>query len=138
MNREALLELLIYSLDNSISKDEKARLDHALKTDKWLALQQQELLKLRNYLENNYKEEVPTVDYSDKILAQIKEEQLNKYSGWLVSIYPKVAVACGIFILFSLLHLTFSTDNLTVDTLVGLEDIAPEDAYTYINFQQLD
>ena len=135
MDRDALLELLIYSMDNPISEIDQAKLDRALETDHWLIIQQQNLLKLRAHLENKNQEGNIAIDYSDKILSSIEKERFIIQPGWLGRLYPRVAVACVLIVLFSMLHLTFSSDKITVDALVGLEDIAPEDAYTYLNFQ---
>ncbi len=138
MERDALLELLIFSLDNEISEEEQLKLTHALEEDKWLQTQREKLLAMRAFLSEEYRATDRVFDLSGPILEAVEREKQMKFLHGFSSLYPVVAAACIVLFIAVFLHFTFSSDGLSVDTLVGLEDIEIEDAYTYLNFQEAD
>lgn len=128
-------DLLIFSLDNELSDSDKNRLEKALKTDSSLRKERAELLKMRSMFTNFSISE--NDNFSSEILRKIEirdSQNERDFSTKFITLFPKVAAACVVFLLMTFSVVYFSDSNFASDELVGVEEFSMEDAYSYLEF----
>ncbi len=127
------LELLIYSLDNKLSKEEQQQLDTALNSSAELRVEQKKYLMLKNVVSNIT---FPKAEnFTENILNKIKDKKAkNNFSNNIIQLFPKVAIAASflLFITWSIIY--FTGDNIVINDLVGVGELSPDEAYSLLSF----
>ena len=123
---EKILDLLIYSLDNELTDTQQKMLDEALQNSEALRQEQARLLHMRKELAAF--SAAPDATFSSNVLQVLEQPQ----SFNIVQLFPKVAAASVLLFIGSLLAIYFSEGNLSMEAIVGVQDLTPEDAYSYL------
>lgn len=126
---EKILNLLIYSLDNKLTEAQQEMLEEALQSSEMLQKEKARLLHMRNELASFSVE--PDDTFSSEVLLQLE----NPKSLNIVHLFPKVAAASVLLFMGSLLAIYFSEGNLSMEAIVGIQDLTPEDAYSYLGLE---
>ncbi|MEL6923436.1 MAG: hypothetical protein AAFO94_05250 [Bacteroidota bacterium] len=133
MERNELSALLAYSLDNELSAEQQQILDKAFAKYPDLLKEREELLQLRQLLGRQRLS--PNKQFVNTVLEGIATEHRpteKSLSGSLVQLFPKVAAACVIVLLVSLLNLYLNGDGWSTEALLGLSELTPDDAYSIL------
>lgn len=129
---EKIIDLLIYSFDNPLSKEEQNQLNHALKGSSELRAEQERLLKMREKLKRS---NVPKdTDFVDRVMQRLEQEKIipsGNLNVVFLKWFPKIAAACILLLLTSFLSIYLDEGQLSSDALIGLSDVTPEEASTY-------
>ncbi len=134
MDKNALLELLTYSLDNQLNEDEREQLDAALKQFSWLRREQKALLTIREKLRSfNIAEDA---EFSNNVMQRLGDFAIKKHEASIINLFPKVAAACLILLFAALINIYFVEGNLNTDTIIGIEDVSPDEAQAYILYEE--
>ena len=129
MKKETINELLLRSFDQELSAGEKARLDAALAGSEELRLEKQRLEKVR-YLLGSL-QAGPPGGFVDGVMARLKASTAE---ATLLSLLPRAAAACLIILLLALAGIYLAEGSLSTDAIIGVANLAPEDAYTYLEY----
>ena len=129
MKKETINELLLRSFDQELSAGEKARLDAALAGSEELCQEKQQLEKVR-YLLGSLQAE-PQRGFANSVMARLKASTAE---ATLLSLLPRAAAACLIILLLALAGIYLAEGSLSTDAIIGVANLAPEDAYTYLEY----
>ncbi len=138
MNNKAL-ELLIRSLDEELTAAEQQQLGQYLKESEALRKEKALLLKMRAGLADMKATAHP--GFADQLIRELSQEQQpdqEKESQLFVIInhlFPKVAAACVIVVVLTVLATFLMEGSLSLEAFIGVQDLSPEDAYTLIDLQ---
>lgn len=126
--------LMLKSLDESLSKEEQIKLDQTLNTSLEMQKEYQELKQMRHLLEH-YNVPDDTLWSDQEILDFIPAARSkNGAKIFLLGRYwSKIAVACVIAFVVSLGSVYYQNGSLDGDTLVGIDEINADEAYTYLS-----
>jgi len=139
MDRSALIDLMIYSLDHELSDQEKAVLKKALKEHQWLREERAQLLAMRQQLRGMKAQFGVFPSFTASVLGQIDQPNIEKGGPTILAKwFPKIAAACLLIVTVSLVNLYLSSEVFSVDAIIGLEDLDPDEAFTYLNSQSTD
>jgi hypothetical protein len=130
--KQEWLDLLIYSMDNSLTPEEQKTLDEALSLSKALRKEQEQLLAMRNLLSQNTPPASPI--FVENVIAKLARPQQPKLTTIIVDLYPQIAAACVLFIAVALSAIYVSEGSLTYDALVGVNELNFGDANTLIDY----
>jgi hypothetical protein len=126
--------LMMKSLDESLSIDEQIKLDETLNSSQEMQKEYQELRQMRHLLEHY---EVPDdALWSDQEILDfipVTRSQNGARIFLLGRYWSKIAVACAIAFMVSLGSVYFQNGSLDGDTLVGIDEINADEAYTYLS-----
>jgi len=128
-----ILELLALSFDQDLAKEEQQQLDEAFAKHPELEKEKAELLALRTSLASQKIR--PNADFVNSVLEKTratKSVQKNGFENTITNLFPRVAAACVIVLLASLLSIYFQEGGLNTETLLGLTEISPEEAYSFL------
>lgn len=130
---EKMIELLLYSLDNELTKAEQEQLDTALANSAALRAERDALLEMRNALANFSVDEDAT--FTDDLMQRIQIEKRNvPIQSNIRKLFPRVAAACILLVLLSVVAIYMTEGNLSIEAIVGVQDLSPEDAYSYLDY----
>ena len=129
---EKNLDLLIYSLDHPLNAAEQATLDAALAGSEALRAEQERLLRMREALSDLSVSEDPA--FSADLLQKLESGKRQKIGAAIHRIYPKVAAAAVLLFLITAISIYLTEGNLSVEAIVGTQDLLPEDAYSYLGY----
>jgi len=129
MKKENINELLLRSFDQELSPEERAGLDAALADSEALRREKQQLEKLRNLLGGLRAEADRT--FAGKVMSKLGASPVE---ATLLSLLPRAAAACLIILLLTLIGIYLSEGSLSTDAIIGVSNLAPEDAYTYLEY----
>ena len=128
---QALYNLLLASFDRALSDEEQLALNQGLETSAELRKEQAKLQKIRDLVSEQSPEFEPF--FAGRVLHKI--EALEKERGianWMTRMFPKVAVS-GIAVIVLLIASTyFMEGSFSLDTLLGIAEVATEDADYYL------
>ena len=124
-----LQQLMIHALDNDITPEEAQLLEQALKEYPELHAEREELLRMRSLFAEL--KEVPKLNIESKVLEAIKT---NHFVYQLSSALPRVAAACLLLIISCLIGIYFSEGSLDMEAILGVSELSPEDAVTYLTY----
>ncbi len=127
MKKENIQELLLRSFEEELSGEEKSRLEAALETSAELRREKQQLEKLRQML--GALQAGPDESFVDVVMEKVNASPVG---ATLLSLLPRAAAACLIIILLTLIGIYLAEGSLTTDAIIGVSNLAPEDAYTYL------
>ncbi len=127
-------ELLIHSLDHPLGEADQKRLDHALAQSVELRKEKEELLKMRSLLASLSVESDPNWhdELMSKLPARKTEAKIIQHPFTMASIFPKLAAACAIILLLSVVNIYREDGTINRDTLVGVEEYTADEAYAYL------
>lgn len=128
-----ILELLALSLDQELTKEEQQKLDEAFAKYPELEKEKAELLEMRSLLVKQ--EIVPNTSFVNSVLEKTRQTKLVTQKGFntiMTSLFPRVAAACVIVLLVSLLSVYFQEGGLSTEMLLGLTEISPDEAYNIL------
>ena len=129
MKKETIEELLLRSFEQQLSAEERGRLDAALAGSEELRREQQQLEKVRHWLGSL--QATPKNGFVDGVM---KELNTSPVEATLLSILPRAAAACLIILLLALAGIYLAEGSLSTDAIIGVANLAPEDAYTYLEY----
>lgn len=129
MKKENINELLLLSFDQELSPEERAGLDAALADSEALRREKQQLEKLRDLLGGLRAEADRT--FAGKVMSKLGASPVE---ATLLSLLPRAAAACLIILLLTLIGIYLSEGSLSTDAIIGVSNLAPEDAYTYLEY----
>ncbi len=124
-------ELLMRSFEEKLSEPEQRRLENALKKSKELQLERDEIIKMRSLFQHFTISENPT--FTKAVLKRVELSKSENVQAVLVRLFPRIAAACILFLLVSILGLYLVDGGLSMDSIVGLDNIS-EDTITYLEF----
>jgi anti-sigma factor RsiW len=124
-----LQQLMIRALDNEITPQEAQQLEKALKEYPELRAEQEELLRMRALFAEL--KEVPKLHLERSVLEAIRA---NRFVYQLASALPRVAAACVVLIISCLVGIYFSEGSLDLEAILGVSELSPEDAVTYLTY----
>ncbi len=129
MKKDTINELLLRSFDEELSPEERAGLDAALADSEALRLEKQQLEKLRNLL-GGLQAEVDRT-FAGKVMSKVS---ISPVEATLLSLLPRAAAPSLIFLLLTLIGIYLAEGSLSTDATIGVSNLAPEDAYTYLEY----
>lgn len=129
MKKESIHDLLLRSFDQELSTEEAARLDAALSGSEDLQQEKRQLEALRQ-LAGELKV-APVDGFADGVLAKLHTSPVE---ATLLSLLPRAAAACLIILLITLAGIYLTEGSLSTDAIIGVSNLAPEDAYTYLEY----
>ena len=118
--------LLIESFDRQLSPDEQAFLDQALAQDTGLRTEKQQLLAIREGL--NQLLVSPKMGFADSVIHQLDATRPKGVLYQIAKLFPQVAAASVLVAMLSLFSIYWSAGSLNTDTLIGYQDLHPEEA----------
>lgn len=126
--------MILKSLDGLTTRSEEDQLREAFRHDPALGMQYEEMARIRAALQAY---EVPDADRwsnreIDHILARAKSSG-DAAIFTLARHWQKIAAACLLAILINLGSIYMQSGKLDTDTLVGVDEIEADEAYTYLN-----
>ena len=127
------VDLLIKSFDDQLTDAEAGELAQALAQSPELQKEQADLLKMRQLIGNFSikKNEL----FVDNIMDAIERETIvakQRITYYLSAIYPKAVAACLVILMGFVTYLYLSEGNLDTETLVGITDLSPDEAYSFL------
>lgn len=128
--KQELLELLAKSLDEQLTAGEVTQLEEALADYAWLREERVKLLQMRELLGQWTVSVNP--GFTDGVMKAIETEKEMTSSSLFVRLFPKVAVACLIFLAVELTVIYITEGSLSTDAIIGLEDLSVEDDFTFV------
>ena len=134
--KDKALKLLIRSLDNELSLEERGQLDQYLESSKALRKEKALLEEMRAGLTEL---KVPADDrFADQIIRTLsvqKESDGNvNLQAMIMNLFPKVAAACIFAVVVTVLATFFMEGSLSLEAFIGVHDLLPEDAYSLLDY----
>lgn len=129
MKKETINELLLRSFDQELTGDEKARLEDALAGSEALRREKAQLEALRQMLGGL--QAAPAAGFADGVMGKLNASPVE---ATLLSMLPRAAAACLIVLLLTLIGIYLAEGSLSTEAIIGVNDLAPEDAYTYLEY----
>lgn len=126
---EAQYEILLKSLDQTLSASEQALLDQALAKSDALQTAKVALINMRSLLAQKSISETPD-DFSQGILQGIQRPKVIQLNSWM----PQIAAACLILLCTALISIYTMEGTLSTEALLGIQDLSPEEAYTLLTY----
>ena len=128
-----VLELLIYSLDNELNSDEEKLLENAIDKSPELRAERDRYLKLRKMVAG-VESSIP-VGFADDVMRKwSSKKHQHSFGNRIVHLFPRVAVAAAIILLVTWSAVYFGGENIMMDTLTGLDDMSPDEAYSLLEY----
>ncbi len=129
MKKETIQELLLRSFEQELSAEEQGRLDAALAGSEELRREQQQLKKVRHLLGSL--QAAPNSGFVDSVMEELNTSPVE---ATLLSILPRAVAACLIVLLLTLIGIYIAEGSLSADAIIGVNNLAPEDAYSYLEY----
>jgi len=121
-------ELLLRSLDEQLEPEEAVALETALEQSAELREEKRQLMAMRTMLGGM--KNIPAPGITDGVVQRIKRPALERSIARLL---PQVAAACVLLVIAGLLAIYFTEGSLTAEAILGVSELAPEEAYSYLN-----
>lgn len=122
-------DLLYRSMDVQLSLEEKEELSQGLQAFPDLLVEREQLLQLRAALAGFETTPTPAL-FSEKVMEKHQSSQRIRIHGWATQI-----VAASIcLLLFFMLGLYIGEGKLDLLTILGVDQLSPEEAYTLLNY----
>jgi|GEM_PF-1370051 len=128
---EKMLELLLRSLDETLSPGELEQLTEALRQSDRLRQEKATLLKMRQQLA----EWQPAEDtgFSARVMQQLGKQAEEDLSAVIVRLFPRVAAACVVVLFLALGGIYYTEGNLMVENIIGVNEMLMEDAIILVD-----
>ena len=132
MDNEAYFkELLIRSLDQELAPNEAARLRRALDESSSLRTEQRRLRLMHRKIAALRLDRDPA--FAEGVTSRLLDLGKRTLTRTMAAIFPKVAAACLLLLLLSLGAIYFTSGALSIDAIIGIEGLTPEDANIYLS-----
>ncbi len=120
---------MLRSFDGTLSAEEQTALTAALARSERLREEQRHLKEIRSLLTGL--QAPAAADFADGVVSklQVRQEE-TRLVGWVV----RLAAACLLLFTLGLLSLYWQEGALNVDVILGLEGLAPDDAYSLLDY----
>ncbi|MDX1939139.1 MAG: hypothetical protein SFU99_01225 [Saprospiraceae bacterium] len=125
---KSALELFISSLDQELAPKDQIRLDKALAASQELHQERVEFLRMRELVADLRVQR--SSEFVDELMSKLPQQKESSFWADIVLLSPKVAAACIIFVIVSLLGIYFMEGRLNSEIIIGVEQLTPEDAYS--------
>lgn len=119
-------QILLRSLDQELTSEEQAQLEAALLESAALRQEKAELLQMRELVAGLRMRR--DSDFPVRVMTRLRKERKGSFLADLVSLSPKVAAACILFMLATLFSIYLREGRLTPEVIIGVEHLTPEDA----------
>lgn len=130
-------EILYKSFDDELSSEEQSVLDKSLIEDPKFRQEKEEIIQLRSALSVNQKSFDP--GFADRVTTRLNKEKSTLISHDFLRVFKSVAIT-GVAAIIALLITIYITDGtLNIDTIFGLSEYAPDEAYlSFLNIQDIN
>lgn len=128
---EKMLELLLRSLDETLSSEETRQLTEALRQSDRLQQEKAALLKMRQELSDWQPAE--DTGFSARVMQQIGKQVEEDLSAVIVRLFPRVAAACVVVLFLALGGIYYTEGNLMVENIIGVNEMLTEDAIMLVD-----
>ena len=118
--------LLIESFDRQLSLDEQTFLDQALAQDAGLRAEKRQIQALRNGLAQL--QVSPKIGFADSVMSKLDTKRPGGFIYQMNRLFPQVVAASILVAMLSLFSIYWSTGSLDTDSLIGYQDLQPEEA----------
>ncbi|MBK7871043.1 MAG: hypothetical protein IPJ74_10320 [Saprospiraceae bacterium] len=125
---KSALELLISSLDQELAPKDQFRLEEALAASQELRQEREEFLRMRELVADLRVQR--SNEFVDELMSKLPQQKESGFWADIVFLSPKVAAACIIFVVVSLLGVYIMEGRLNSEIIIGVEQLTPEDAYS--------
>lgn len=119
-------ELLLYALDNEPTSAQQADLEKALAESESLRQEKEQLLQMRSLVADLRVRR--DIAFSERVMNRFQKKEKRGFLYDIVSLSPKVAAACILFMLATTAGIYMHEGSLSSDVIIGIEDLMPEDA----------
>ena len=128
MLKKEWIDLLLKSLDETLSPQEEEQLNALFEQSEELRVEREKFLRLRMLV----KEAKPNSDaaFADRLMDRLQHLPVKTVEATILRLFPKVAAACVLILLVSMLGIYFTEGSLSSEVIIGLQDLSPEDAYS--------
>ncbi|MGB0929809.1 MAG: hypothetical protein ACPGVB_03480 [Chitinophagales bacterium] len=136
MNKESTYKLLLKSLDEPLTDAEQLQLEKALTESTKLKEEKENLLKMRAMLSNQQTAYHFNPYFEGQVMAKIRAEKAPSKKASQTDIdfitalffsFQRLAVPSFALICVVLVYVYLTADTLTLQTVMGISDISPED-----------
>lgn len=128
-DKSYIKDLLYRSVDVTLSPKEVQNLAEGLARFPELEAERDQLLRLRKALAGMEVSATPG-SFSESVLAKQRRPRIIRLQSWA----PQIAAACVIFVLAFVLSIYFGEGSLDMTSVLGVEELSPEEAYTLLNY----
>lgn len=128
-DKNYIKELLYRALDVPLSPGEEQDLAEGLIRFPELATERDELLGMREALAAMKVSATPS-GFSESVLAKRQPPRIIPLQRWA----PQIAAACVLVVLTFVLSIYFGEGSLDMTSVLGVEELSPEEAYTLLNY----
>ena len=118
--------LLTESFDRQLTPEEQSFLNQALARDPELKAAQIQLRQIREGLAQL--QVSPKIGFADAVMSQVSKVSSGGIVHQLARLLPRLTAAAVLVATFSLLSIYFTSDSLDTDSLIGYQDLQPEEA----------
>lgn len=129
--KEDIVDLMYRSFDEQLNAEEQHRLQRALAISPELQLEFEEIKAMRAVLGDLSVTASET--FTDDLMNAIQELEQPGLIVSLRSLFPKVAAACMLLFLCTTVSIYIAEGSLSTDTILGISDLNPEDAYSLLD-----
>jgi hypothetical protein len=128
-DKNYIRELLYRSLDVALSPKEEQDLADGLIRFPAIETERKQLLRMRDALARMEVSATPA-GFSESILAKKQRPRMIYLQSWA----PQIAAACVILVLAFIFSIYFGEGSLDLTSVLGVEELSPEEAYTLLNY----
>ena len=128
---EKMLELLLRSLDETLSPEETEQLTEALQQSEKLRQEKAAILDLRQQLADW--QPAPDAAFSARVMQQIGKQAEEDLSAVIVRLFPRVAAACVVVLFLALGGIYYTEGNLMMENIIGVNEMLTEDAIMLVD-----
>lgn len=128
---EKMLELLLRSLDETLSPKETEQLTEALQQSEKLRQEKAAFLDLRQQLADW--QPAPDAAFSARVMQQIGKQAEEDLSAVIVRLFPRVAAACVVVLFLALGGIYYTEGNLMMENIIGVNEMLTEDAIMLVD-----
>lgn len=127
------INLMHRSFEAELSKEETIQLEKALRESAELRIAQADLIATRNLFTSfSVKKDD---NFVEKIMEAIEEKEIvakRQIGHYLSKILPISIAACVLILMSFVAHIYIAEGNLDMETLVGINELSPDEAYAYL------
>lgn len=136
MNKESTYNLLLKSLDESLTDAEEVQLEKALADSEELNKEKETLLKMRAMLSDQQIAYHFNPSFEEQVMAKIRAEKAPPkkanqtdidFITALILSFQRLAVPSFGLICVLLVYVYLTADTLTLQAVMGISDVSPED-----------
>jgi anti-sigma factor RsiW len=121
-------DLLIKSLDSELTDIEDQILHKALEMSEELRKEKENLLTMRGILKSESAKSF-SAGFEHRVMAKIQSGKSEDFIVSLLRVFKPVAIAAILLIIITASINVWSSDQLSLDGVMAIRDIAPEEAF---------